>query len=104
VPVEADAWIEARRHLLDRELRMTACRLADTGTRQPAPDPRPARAGPEKEDAGEATTAARLDAMLPSVRLTDMLEEVDRWTGLVALFGHVRTGRPPADRRAFWRR
>jgi TnpA family transposase len=55
----------------------------------------------EKEDAGEATVAARLDAMLPPVRLTDLLEEVDRWTGFTALFGHVRTGRPPADRRVF---
>ena len=102
MPIEADAWIGAQRHLLDRELRTTARRLA----RAPAPDSqRLIRAllgpSPEKEDAVEATMAARLDAMLPPVRLTDLLEEVDRWTGFTALFGHVQTGRPPADRRAF---
>jgi TnpA family transposase len=102
VPIEADAWIGAQRHLLDRELSTTARRLA----RAPAPDSqRLIRAllgpSPEKENAVEATMAARLDAMLPPVRLTDLLEEVDRWTGFTALFAHVQTGRPPADRRAF---
>ena len=81
---------------------MTARRLA----RAPASDShRLVRAllgpSPEKEDVGEATVAARLNAMLPPVRLTDMLEEVDRWTGFIALFGHVQTGRPPVDRRIF---
>lgn len=102
MPADADTWIEAHRHLLDFELRTTARRLARTA----APDSqRLIRAllgpSPAKEDAAEATVAARLDAMLPPVRLTDMLEEVDRWTGFIALFGHVQTGRPPADRRVF---
>jgi TnpA family transposase len=101
VPIEADAWIGAQWHLLDRELRRTARRLA----RAPGHDSQfliRALLGPSpKEDAVEATMAARLDAMLPPVRLTDLLEEVDRWAGFTTLFGHVQTGRPPADRRAF---
>ena len=34
-------------------------------------------------------------------RITDLLEEVDQWTGFAELFGHVQTGRPHAERRAF---
>ena len=39
--------------------------------------------------------------MLPRIRLTDLLEEVDRWTGFIELFEHAGTGRPPAEKRVF---
>jgi TnpA family transposase len=99
-PADADGWITTHRHLLDLGLRAAAQRLdrtADGDDRRLVrsllgPDPRGADAGP--------TGAARFEAMLPPVRLTDLLEEVDRWTGFTALFGHLHTGRPPADRRA----
>ena len=37
--------------------------------------------------------------MLPSVRITGLLAEVDRWTGFGAAFTHLRTGLPADDRR-----
>ena len=37
--------------------------------------------------------------MLPLVRITDLLAEVDHWTGLSARFTHLRTGLPADDTR-----
>jgi Tn3 transposase DDE domain len=37
---------------------------------------------------------------MPKVRVTDLLEEVDTWTGFGDHFGHVSTGLPPKERRA----
>ena len=57
---------------------------------------------PEAKDDPEARLLARrLYGLMPHVRITDLLEEVDRWTGFAELFGHVQTGRPHAERRAF---
>ena len=43
---------------------------------------------------------ARLYAMLPRVRVTELLAEVAGWTGFADRFTHVRTGEPAADRAA----
>jgi len=43
---------------------------------------------------------APLYAHLPSVRITDLLADVDRWTGLTGGFTHLTTGRPHDDPRA----
>jgi hypothetical protein len=40
-------------------------------------------------------------ARLPATRITDLLSQVDRWTGFTRHFGHVSTGLPPGDDRAF---
>lgn len=39
--------------------------------------------------------------LLPAMRITDVLSIVNRWTGFVSNFGHVSTGMPPSDERAF---
>lgn len=39
--------------------------------------------------------------MLPATRITDVLSQVERWTCFTRHFGHVSTGLPPADDRAF---
>jgi hypothetical protein len=57
---------------------------------------------PEAKDDPEAhLLARRLYGLMPRVRISDLLEEVDRWTGFTEMFGHVQTGRPHAERRAF---
>ena len=43
--------------------------------------------------------AERLYGMVPSVRVTDLLAEVDRWTGFSAAFAHLHTGLPADDPR-----
>ena len=40
-----------------------------------------------------------LYGVLPRVRITDLLEEVDRWTGFTGCFTHLKTGLPPGERR-----
>jgi TnpA family transposase len=39
----------------------------------------------------------RLYGMLPHVKITDMLLEVDRWTGFTRRFTHLKTGEPAKD-------
>lgn len=52
----------------------------------------------EKSTPPEAEVlAARLYAMLPRVRITDLLSEVARWTLFTDCFTHLRTGETAAD-------
>jgi hypothetical protein len=43
--------------------------------------------------------AARLYAMLPRVRITDLMSEMARWTMFPDCFTHLRTGAAVADQR-----
>ena len=40
-----------------------------------------------------------LHDVLPRVRITDLLEEVDRWTGFTDAFTHLKTGLPTGEKR-----
>jgi hypothetical protein len=52
----------------------------------------------EKSTPPEAEALAeRLYAMLPRVRVTDLLSEVARWTLFTDCFTHLRTGEIAAD-------
>ena len=54
----------------------------------------------EKSTPPEAEAlAARLYAMLPRIRITDLLSEVARWTLFTDCFTHLRTGETAADER-----
>jgi TnpA family transposase len=39
--------------------------------------------------------------LLPTVRITDVLRQVAKWTGFIDHFTHVSSGLPPSDERAF---
>ena len=97
----AEGYLEERSVMLDAALRATAHGIA---TKRPAlfdgarlRFPKPPASG---EDDPTHGLAARTYRLMPKVRVTDLLEEVDNWTGFGAHFGHVSTGLPPKERRA----
>lgn len=56
--------------------------------------------GSDDQDGGRRFALACY-GRLPATRITDVLSQVDRWTGFTRHFGHVSTGLPPNDGRAF---
>lgn len=98
------AWIDQRAEQLDIALRGVARNLDGrdaalfTGEKLRFPkEPKEDDAG---QDEGRHLTLACY-SMLPATRITDVLSQVERWTGFTRHFGHVSTGLPPADERAF---
>jgi len=103
VAVEADfdSFIAARQALLDKRLAEVNARAKDgllpgvtitRGVLKVAPVEK------STPPAAEAL-AARLYAMLPRIRITDLLAEVAQWTGFPGCFTHLRTGEAAADPR-----
>jgi len=62
--------------------------------------PKETKAEDAKVDPAKAF-AARCYGLLPTMRITDVLSQVEHWTGFTSHFGHVSTGLPPSDERGF---
>ncbi len=101
VPATAEAYLEERRHRLGRRL----VEIATQAECDALPKVR-VRGAELKVTPLDAATpeaaeglARRLYGMLPSLRVTDLLAEVDRWTGFSADFTHLHSGLPADDPR-----
>ena len=106
LPVAVDpvfgGYIAGRRELLQRDLSLVT-ELAKAGT---LPDATLAdgelKISPVRADAPEEAEAAKelVYSLLPRVKVTDVLLEVNSWTGFSECFTHQRSGRPADDRTA----
>ena len=101
VPPDAGTYLEAKRALLEQRLAEVAAkaahdRLEDVRIKGGSLKVTPLKAvTPEEAEA----LAERLYRMLPSVRVTELLAEVDRWTSFSSTFTHLHSGLPAEDRR-----
>ena len=100
-PVDVGAYLAERRALMEQRL----AEIADKAARDALEDVRindgalkvtPLKAVTPKE--AEVLTD-RLYDMLPGVRITELLAEVDHWTGFSAAFTHLQSGLPAEDAR-----
>jgi Tn3 transposase DDE domain len=94
LPATAEEWLETRGRELDRRLKRFAQRL-QRGQLEGVEmrDERLRVAALKAVAPAEAEALAdRLDAMMPRVRITELLHEVNRATGLAAAFTNIRTG------------
>ena len=101
VPATAEEYLAERRALLDRRLTEVAAkaeadRLEDVRIGRGELKVSPLKAATPEE---AETLVRRLYGMVPAVRVTDLLVEVDRWTGFSAAFDHLHTGLPADDPR-----
>ena len=99
--VAEKAYLAERRATLDRRLAEVAAKAAvdlleDVRIAGDALRISPLKAATPEE---AETLAERLYAAVPAVRITDLLAEVDHWTGFGAAFTHLHSGLPADDRR-----
>lgn len=101
IDTDVERFVAERRNRLDRRLaeidaKAAADTLVDVSMAKGVLKLSPlVKAGPPEAEA----VNERLYAMLPRVRITDLLAEVDGWTGITDCFTHLRTGEPTEDRR-----
>ena len=101
VPATPEAYLADRRATLDRRLaeiaaKAAADRLEDVRIAGDALRISPLKAATSEE--AEAL-AERLYSLVPAVRITDLLAEVDRCTDFGGAFTHLHSGLPASDRR-----
>jgi TnpA family transposase len=101
VDTDFERFIAARRALLDERLATTDARARDGLLADVTIDKGVLKiASIEKSTPPEAEAlAARLYALLPRIRITDLLTEVAGWTQFPDCFTHLRTGELTADNR-----
>jgi TnpA family transposase len=101
VEADFDTFIESRRALLGTRLTQVDSRAKDSLLSGVTIEKGVLKITPiDKSTPPEAEAlAARLYAMLPRIRVTDLLAEVARWTLFPDCFTHLRTGETAADKR-----
>ena len=100
-PATAEAYLAERRALLAQRLSEVAGKAATDGLEAVRIKGDELRISPLKAATPEEAEvlADRLYGMMPNVRITSVLAEVDRWTGFSGAFTHLHSGLPADDQR-----
>ena len=104
---DVDAWLEERAARLDAALLDVSHGVSGgdpalfAGDRLRFPKDPKGAGGTDLAERDVGRLAARAYGIMPVTRITDVLSQVERWTRFTSRFGHVSTGLPPADERAF---
>ncbi len=100
-PATAATYLAERKALLERRLNEVAAKAAADKLQDVRIQGEELKITPLKAATPEEAEdlADRLYAMMPTVRITALLAEVDRWTGFSGAFTHLHTGLPTDDRR-----
>jgi TnpA family transposase len=100
-PATAEEYLAERRALLERRLSEVAAKAADDKLEDVRIKGDELKITPLKAATPEEaeTLADRLYGMMPNLRITGLLAEVDRWTGFSGAFTHLHSGAPNEDRR-----
>jgi hypothetical protein len=100
-PATAEEYLTERRALLERRLAEVSAKAAADRLEDVRITGNELKTSPLKAvtPAEAEALADRLYAMMPSLRITSLLAEVDRWTGFGSAFTHLHSGAPAEDRR-----
>lgn len=101
---DPDAWLDARAAELDVALLEVSRNLSASDPALFAGDrlrfPREPKGDLAEHEDGRHLALACY-GLVPTMRITDVLSQVERWTGFSSHFSHVSTGLPPGDERTF---
>jgi hypothetical protein len=100
-PKTAEEYLSGRRALLERRLAEVSAKAAANQLEDVRIAGNELKISPLKAvtRAEAEALADRLYAMTPNLRITNLLAEVDRWTGFSGAFTHLHSGAPAEDRR-----
>jgi TnpA family transposase len=101
VPATAEEYLAERRALLEQRLSEVDAKAAADTLEDVRIKGDELKIAPLKAATPEAAEifADRLYAMVPNLRITSLLAEVDRWTDFGGAFTHLHSGAPADDRR-----
>lgn len=96
LPASADEWLVDRGRELDQRLKRFASRLARGEVEGVTSSDGKLSISPVRADESTAATqlAARIEGLIPRVRITELLHDVARATGFAQAFTNIRTREP----------
>jgi len=99
VPLQAEQWLDGQRSAAHDRLKTVSKALKNNTLSYAKIQGDKLQLSPLKRAVPEDVDilARKLYDMVPRVRITDLLAEVNSWTGFTDTFTHLRTGVPPKD-------